>query len=465
MTTNQFEPRSHEDTKQFLTFENHFVTSCLRGSIVLSLFLTAHVLAQTVNDPNLVVQQWASGFNHPTGMAFLPDGRALVLEKETGKVRIMRKQRISGTALDLPVANDSERGLLGIALSPNFGSDHFVYLYYTAASADGGSPISNSVKRYSWDGSKLTFNRKVIDLPATPGPNHDGGRITFGPDGKLYMIIGDLNRNELTSNHNNGTINRIGAVLRVDPTGTSVTNNPFYSTANTGANKVKNDIYAYGIRNSFGMDFDPVSGRLWETENGPNAYDEINRITPGFNGGWETILGPTSRNGKDPSTLVSLGKAAHYSDPKFSWATPIAPTDALFLPTARLGTKYKDDLFVSTFNSGTILHFDLNKTRKALVLTGGLKDTVADNSGGDLLGEQSSLVFSDGYGSITDMVVGPSGMYVLAYESGIIYRITTAPGATPMAIASTLVPEPGALVMLVCLSLISLSRYSGRGQG
>ena len=161
--------------------------------------------------------------------------------------------------------------------------------------------------------------------------------------------------------------------------------------------------------------------------------------------------------------MVSLGKAAHYEDPKFAWATPIAPTDALFLPTARLGTKYKNDLFVSTYNSGTILHFDLNKTRRALALTGGLKDGVADNSGGDLLAEQSSLVFSDGFGSITDMVVGPGGMYVVGYESGIIYRITTAPGATPMAIASTLVPEPQMVfVVLVGQTFLSVFRRRTR---
>src|SRR5581483_4542684 len=261
-------------------------------------------LSQTVDDPTLKVQKWATGLAHPTGIQFLPDGRALVLEKETGKVRILSGHDFTGTALDLPVATNSERGLLGIALSPTFNQDHFVYLYYTAAAQDGGAPISNSVKRYSWDGSKLIFKKKVIDLPATPGPNHDSGQIAFGPDGKLYIAIGDLNRNEITINHNNHTLNRIGAILRVNSSGSSVTTNPFYSAGKASA---ANDIFAYGIRNTFGMDFDPVSGSLWETENGPSSFDEMNRITPGFNGGWESILGPTSRNGKDPSTLVSLG--------------------------------------------------------------------------------------------------------------------------------------------------------------
>ena len=132
--------------------------------------------------------------------------------------------------------------------------------------------------------------------------------------------------------------NRIGAILRVNPSGSSVTTNPFYSTKNTGKKRARNDIFAYGIRNSFGLAFDPVSSSLWETENGPASFDEVNRITPGFNGGWESILGPTSRNGADPSTLVSLGDRAHYADPKFSWANPVAPTAAFFMPTARLGS-------------------------------------------------------------------------------------------------------------------------------
>jgi len=92
----------------------------------------------------------------------------------------MNGRQITGTALDLPVATDSERGLLGIALSPTYDADHFVYLYYTAAQQDGGAPISESIKRYSFDGSKLTFKKKVIDLPATPGPNHNAGESRSG---------------------------------------------------------------------------------------------------------------------------------------------------------------------------------------------------------------------------------------------------------------------------------------------
>jgi aldose sugar dehydrogenase len=422
--------------------------SSRRLVVVLCLLLSRASFAQTVNDPNLKVQKWTSGLTRPTGITFLPDGRALILEKETGKVKIMNGRSITGTALDLPVATDSERGLLGMALSPSFAGDHQVYLYFTAAAQDGGDPIAECVKRYTFDGSTLTFNKKIIDLPATPGPNHNSGKIAFGPDKKLYIVIGDLNRNEITSNHNNGAINRIGAVLRVNPSGSSVTSNPFFNAKNTGKKKARNDIFAYGIRNSFGIDFDPVSGVLWETENGPSSFDEINRITAGFNGGWESILGPTSRNGMDPSTLVSLGKNAHYSDPKFSWAVPVAPTDALFMPTARLGSQYRNDLFVSTFKEGKILHFDLTSTRKSLSLGGSLADQVADNSTGDRSAEQGAITFASGFDSLTDVTAGPGGIYALGYNGGVVYRITTVSSAT-QSLMGSVVPEPGALSVLL----------------
>src|SRR5688572_28980300 len=155
--------------------------------------------AASVVDPNLRVQTWVRGLQNPTGMAFV-DHRALVLEKSTGRVQIVANRAVAGTALDLPVANDSERGLLGVALSPTFASDNFVYLYYTSAAADGGSAIDNRVERFRWTGSSLTFDRRVLTMPASPGPNHDGGKITFGPDGKLYVVNGDLNRDNMNAN-------------------------------------------------------------------------------------------------------------------------------------------------------------------------------------------------------------------------------------------------------------------------
>ena len=436
----------------------------MRFILLVAIFLSpAPLLAQSVTDPNLKVEKWATGLQNPTGITFLPSGQALILEKDTGQVKVMDGKTITGTALDLPVANASEEGLLGIALSPTFAQDHFVYLYYTAAAKDGGTPISNSIKRYVWNGSTLTFNKKIIDLPDTPGPNHNGGKMVFGPDGKLYIVIGELNRNEETSNHNNGMVSDVGAVLRMNPSGSAVTTNPFYSAKNTGAKKALNYIYGYGIRNSFGIDFDPISKTLWETENGPTTYDEINRITPGFNGGWESIMGPAARVGGDPSKLVSLGPAAHYEDPKFSWVTPVAPTDAFFMPTARLGGEYHDDLFVATYHGGDILDFNLSPSRKTLALTGPLADDVADNTADERFKEQSSLIFGSGFDAITDLTNGPGGMYVLSYDNGTVYRITTANRAMEF---GTLVPEPGGiLILMMALPFVRRKKAHGRAVG
>lgn len=415
-------------------------------------------IAQTVRDPGLKVQTWLSGFGDPTGMAFLnQSGDALVIEKNSGRVKLMSNRSMGATVLDLPVSNDSERGLLGITLSPGFATDNLVYLYYTASASDGRAPISNSVKRYRWDGAQrsLTFDRKIIDLPATPGPNHDGGKMTFGPDGKLYIAGPELNRNEQTTNHAGTAINRTASILRLNSSGTSVTTNPFYDVANKGTSRAAlNDIYAYGIRNSFGIGIDPVSGNLWESENGPSSFDEINRITPGFNGGWDAIMGPSSRNGGVPADLVPLGDRAHYEDPKFSWLTPVAPTDVFFMPSARLGGEYKNDLFVGALRGGKIYHYELSASRKTLVLSDGLTDLVADNDGGDRFAEQDSILFGDNFGTVTDLVAGPGGMYVVSLN-GAIYRITTV--TPPAAGRGVPLPEPSTACVL-CLLLLCNAR-------
>jgi len=388
--------------------------------------------AQSVVDANLVVQTWARGLDNPTGAAFLNSrGDMLVIEKNTGAVKVVRDRRVRGTLLDLPVANDSERGLLGMVLSPTFASDNLVYLYHTVATADGGDALGNKISRYRYDGAALVFDRKVIDLPADNGPNHNGGRMTFGPDGKLYAVIGDLNLNNATSNYGGRAIQNTGAILRLNPSGTTPANNPFIGDASK--------IYAYGVRNSFGIAFDPISGVLWDTENGAGSFDEINRVIPGFNSGWEKIIGPVSRNGGTLPGLVSLGERAAYSDPEFSWTTPVAPTDIEFFPSARLGAKYKNDMFVGTTRGGKLLRYELSATRKSLSLAGGLADLVADNSSDARFAEQDSILFGSDFGLVTDLLPGPGGLYVTDFISGNIYRITTAPTAGR---ATAPVPEP-----------------------
>lgn len=372
----------------------------------------------TVNDPSLTLAQLVSGLNTPTTMAFIGAGDILVLQKNNGQVRrVLHGVLQAGPVLDLAVANDSERGLLGIALHPNFPANHLVYLYFTeSAGGDGGSPTFNRVVRYTWDGNSLINQQAIINLPATPGPNHDGGIILFGPDGKLYVVIGDLNRNGQLQNFASGPgPDDTGVILRLNDDGSTPADNPFNGVAGF------ENYFAYGIRNSFGMAFDPVSGKLWITHNGPSSYDEIDLVEAGFNSGWEQIMGPDSRDPESVSDLFEIPNS-HYADPKFSWLETVGPTGIAFLNSPALGAQYENDAFVGDVNNGNIYRFPLNGARNALVLSGSLADKVADNAG-----ELNQVIFGSGFGGITDVKVGPDGfLYVVSIGAGAIYVVRPA---------------------------------------
>ena len=363
--------------------------------------------AQSVVDPTLQVQTLTSGLTNPTTMAFIGPGDILVLQKNDGRVRrVINGVLQAGEVLDVAVDNDSERGLLGIALHPAFPGTSFVYLYYTqstsATTDTSGSPLANRVYRYTWNGSALVNPSLIISLPVTPGPNHNGGIIAFGPDGKLYAVIGDLNRNGQLQNYaTSATPDDTSVILRLNDDGTIPADNPFFAQ---GGNLAK--YYAYGIRNSFGLTFDPVTGRLWMTENGPSTYDEINQFDPGSNSGWERIMGPVARDAQGISDLFVV-PGSHYSDPKFSWLDTVGPTAIAFLNSAQLGAAYQNNAFVGDINNGRLYRFRPNATRDALVFADPnlAADRVADSSG-----ELTEVTFGTGFGGITDVKVGPDGL-------------------------------------------------------
>ena len=179
--------------------------------------------------------------------------------------------------------------------------------------------------------------------------------------------------------------------------------------------------YAYGIRNSFGMAFDPVTSKLWETENGPSSFDEINVIKPGFNGGWKKVFGPIARSDVTQSDLVLFPGSTYY-DPVLSWKDPPALTGIEFFNSSKLGTEYRNNLFVGDYNNGNLYFFKLNGTRTGLELNGlsGLSDLVVDNPK-----ELSEITFGTGFGGITDIKTGPDGfLYIVSISDGIIYRVT-----------------------------------------
>ncbi len=420
-----------------------------RAARAAALLLAPVLHAQSTNDPTLVVTTLSTpGLNQPTSMAFVGPDDFLVLEKTTGRVRrVVSGVLQAAIALDLPVSNDSERGLLGIAVQA--GSPTRVFLYLTESTVDGGTPLGNRIYRYDWSpGTGTLINPLlVLDLPATPGPNHDGGVILLDASNRLYAVIGDLNRNGQLQNTAAGAApDNSGVILRINTDGSAAAGNPFTpycSTTTTQTCATNTDCpagqtcrtqvaryYAYGVRNSFGLALDPVTGALWDTENGPASYDEVNRVDPGMNSGWLPIMGPDSR---DPQGIADLwhlpGAGVTYSDPEFSWLATIAPTGILFPVGTSWGSGYDNVALVGDSNLGQIYRFPLNVGRTGFVLAGGLADLVADSAA-----ERDSVRLGAGFGSITDIEKGPDNhIYVVSIFPAAIYRIA---GPVPVELQS-----------------------------
>ena len=363
----------------------------------------------TISDAGLKVEKVIEGLALPTSMAFLDHDDILILQKDNGRVRLVSNGVLQpNPVFDVFVENGSERGLLGVAVANATAQQKTVFLYYTTKPA-GSDEVRNQVYRYDWNGTgNFTGGALVLDLPGEPGPNHDGGKMKIGPDGMLYAVIGDLNRNGKLQNYNSGPEpDDTSVILKVDLDGNAVNGTTKY--------------HAYGIRNSFGMDFDPLTGVLWDTENGPANYDEINVVKPGFNSGWERVMGPIDRTGVDPSNLVQLD-GSHYEDPVFSWADSRGVSDIEFLNSTKLGDKYANNVFVGDFNNGNLYFFTVNGDRTGLDLgNSGLEDLVADNNS-----ELESVTLGTGFGGITDIETGSDGyLYILTF-GGNLYRIVPA---------------------------------------
>lgn len=381
-------------------------------------------------DSNLRINTVAEGLTAPTTMAFIGPDDILVLEKDTGNVkRIVNGKIVDKPVLDLNVANSVERCLCGIAVSKN-DSTTYVFLYYTEIEGpDGGDkkgvqPIGNRVYRYELSNDALINPLILMDLPANPGPRHNGGDITIGPDNNLYVTIGDVDGSfkgssteTKTQNYDDGADpdGRAG-ILRITQDGQPV-------EGILGDDIPERIYYAYGIRNSFGMDFDPVSGNLWDTENGPGNGDELNLVLPGFNSGWQEVQGLASMEDSfSESDLVDFGGKGHYGDPKLVWINTAGPTAVKFLESTTLGDKYENNMFVGDVHNGRIYYFNLTSDRMDLVLPPELSSRVIEKP--DSAGV-NNIIFGDGFGGITDLEVGPDGnLYVVSIGLGTIFQIS-----------------------------------------
>jgi uncharacterized repeat protein (TIGR01451 family) len=443
-------------------------------------------------DSNLIVDSIVSGLNQPTSIAFIGGNDLLVLEKSTGRVRRVVNGALQSTVLDLSVNNASERGLLGIALHPQFAQNGFVYLYWTESQSgvDSGNTddvpqLGNRVDRYKWNGNTLTFDSNLIKLRALQQDagqasrgNHNGGVLRFGQDGKLYIMIGDEGRRGLLQNITSGAqvpddqfggpepdnAHLTGVILRLNDDGSTPGDNPFFN-ANSGlsgeaAANVKK-IFGYGFRNGFGMAVDPLSGDLWTQENGDDAFDEMNRVVPGFNGGWIQTMGPLARIDQfkliestygagnlqqlrwPPSNIADTPQqalarmfmipGAQYVDPEFSWKYATAPAGIGFVNGRGLGPQYEGDLLVgasrTTLLNGFLFRFRLNANRQHFSFSDSkLADRVADNVDKFDQTESESLIVGRDFGVVTDIQTAPNGnVYVVSLSNGAIYEIKSKP--------------------------------------
>ena len=433
-------------------------------------------MAIKIEDPNLRADLVVKGLKAPTSMAFVNESDILVLEKNGIVQRIIGNSILEQPVLNLTsvVNSTRERGLLGIAISDQSPStkdqlqhvDSNVYLYFTqniphdihnpcVMNNCTGAQVVNSLYAYDMKDMYLVNPRLLLSIPFTNtdiGLEHIGGKITLGPDQMIYISGGDgypcrnfqdckasINEgalNSKTANRNSGVnATGIGGILalalpqdgQMDMTGSALGDDFRLSL-----------YYAYGIRNSFGLDFDPLTGNLWDTENGPYFGDEINLVKPGFNSGWAKVQGvwpitdyyllvkdlpvghffPKVDTPIDRHSLFDPNGNGKYSSPELTWNKTVGVTALKFFDSKKLGEEYKDDLFVGSY-SGHIYHFKLSDDRTSLAIDGQLKGYVASNET-----QLVDYIAGEGFGPITDLQVSPDGyLYILAYE-GTLWKIT-----------------------------------------
>ena len=363
----------------------------------------------------------------PTSMVFVDNNTLLVTQKNDGDViSIINGKVNSQPAVSVEVNNEGFKGLLGIAaMEKPSSSSHtkFVFLYFTESL--GGEQTRNRVYRYEWnrENQVLVNGTMILDLPAEPESVHNGGKLEADRNGNLYAVIGDLSRDGQLQNVREGpAADDTSVIIHITQNGSSAADNPFIESGNERMQKY----YAYGIRNSFGLAIDPIRGVLWDTENGPDSYDEMNIVRPGFNSGWNQIMGPISRSSTKQADLeeeLMIFDGSKYADPVFSWKDPVGLTDLEFLNSTAFGPEYAYNLFVGDINNGNLYYFELNDNRTGIKLDDRdleyLTVQVADDEQ-----ELSEIVFGNGFeGGITDIETGPDGfLYILTFN-GNIYRI------------------------------------------
>jgi glucose/arabinose dehydrogenase len=354
----------------------------------------------------------AENLSRPTAMAFAPDGRLFVIQ-QGGAIRVIKDGSLLAQPFETISVNSSgERGLLGVAFDPDFATNRYVYVYYTTST----SPIHNRVSRFIADGDRAVpgSERVILELNnLSSATNHNGGAIHFGPDGKLYIAVGE----NATPSNSQTLNNLLGKMLRINKDGSIPNDNPFFDEA-TGRNRA---IWALGLRNPFTFAFQPDTGRMFINDVGQNTWEEINEGLAGANYGWPDTEGPTN----DPDFVSPLASYDHDEGCAITGGAFYNPTVSNF-PNEHVG-----DYFFADYCSGWIRKLDLPNTTP----TDFASDIVAP----------------------VDLQVGPEGgLYYLARgfggNTGQVYRIDYTASPAPRITqhpSSQIIPEGGPVTFRV----------------
>jgi len=356
----------------------------------------------SLNVQDLVVEKYVSNLCCMiTTMTFVDDD-ILFLQKTDGKVRLIRDGVLQDKpVLDVSVDSIGEKGMLGIT-----SVDSSVYLYFTEAEKDGGESLGNRIYKYEWKEDSLINPILLKELPSNV--SHNGGAMTVGLDDQVYAVIGDTLRYGLLQNKpiewlkgDDIDFKDNGVILQLE---------------------TEKSYFAMGIRNSFGLAIDPVTGNLWATENGDDDFDEINLIPEKFNSGWIIIMGPATE-----SELASLPGYEDYvyDDPEFTWEEVVAPTGLDFAQFQEIDN-YDNSLFVGDCITGNLYKFELNENRDGFEFTStSLQDNIINKNE-----SMDEIIIGTGFGCVTDIERGPDGfLYLVSLSEGTIFRILPAASA------------------------------------
>jgi glucose/arabinose dehydrogenase len=405
-----------------------------------------NTFAPKLKNENFTIELVTAGLNFPTKMTFLDENNILVGQKYDGKVILIKNFEIVSTSvLDLHVDGFLERGLVGLE-SANFHNKKYVFVYYTESTKEEDTfdeskqnNNGNKLVRYEWNGKTLVNPISILNPDYKSDVMHVGGATAILDD-SIFLIVGDnLTSSSLTNraqfsisllkqnciDNFQGSLcldlisNFLWMTFKGDPADSIVKDNGVIFRINFDGSEVNSNpfskpqllkYYSYGIRNSYGLAIDPVTKSLWDTENGPEKFDEINLVFPGMNSGWQLTVGPDNKTEFTDHDKLVIFEGSKYSDPEFSWEFTVAPTAIEFLKSKHYGVDLENDVFVGDVH-GRLYHFELNEKRDGFVFEdSGLKDLVVENEQ-----EMQEIIFGRNLGIITDIKTGPDGyLYILS---------------------------------------------------